>query len=119
MKDQVYVQGLVVPTLIGVYDFERTAAQDLVLDLSLEYDCRPAGHSDDLALALDYDRLSRRVRGWASEQSFELIETFAEQLCQLIHEEFAISRIDCRINKPAAVADCQAVGIHINRTFGG
>lgn len=119
MKDQVYVQGLVVPTLIGVYDFERTAPQDLLLDLTLEYNCRPAGESDDLESALDYDRLSRRIRSWAAEQSFALIETFGEQLCHLIHDEFGIVRVDCRINKPAAVSDCQAVGIHINRTFGG
>lgn len=119
MNDRVYLQGLVVPTLIGVYDFERDALQDLILDLTLDYDCHPAGATDDISKALDYDRLSRRVREWALAQTFELIETFAEQLCLLIHSEFGLNQIELRINKPAAVSDCQAVGIHIHRHFGG
>lgn len=119
MKDRVYVEGLVVPTLIGVYEFERHAEQDLILDLSLSYDCLPAGQTDDISKALDYDKLSRQIRQWAGQQTFELIETFAEQLCALIHREFGIESIELRINKPAAVDNCRAVGIHIHRNFGG
>ncbi|EAR09518.1 dihydroneopterin aldolase [Reinekea blandensis] len=119
MTDQVYLSGLSLSTLIGVYEFERHAPQELILDLTLDYDCRPAGESDNIERALDYDRLSRRIRAWAESQTFELIETFAERLCQLIHAEFGIQRMTCRINKPAAVADCGAVGIQINRAFGG
>jgi dihydroneopterin aldolase len=116
--DQVYIKALKVETLIGVYEFERSDRQTLLLDLELDFDCRPAGESDDIQLALDYDALSRRVREWALVQTFELIETFAEQLCQLLHEEFSLARIQLVINKPAAVADCAAVGIKIIREFG-
>lgn len=115
--DRVYVEGLEIETLIGVYDFERDARQALILDISVQYDCKPAGLNDDITLALDYDRLSKRIREWALEQTFELIETFAEQLCGLLFQEFGLKFIDLKINKPAAVSDCTAVGIHIIRTF--
>ncbi|MCH8531261.1 MAG: dihydroneopterin aldolase [Saccharospirillum sp.] len=117
MADQVFLQGLKVETVIGVYDWERTIRQNLWLDLTLAYDCAPAGKSDDLTLALDYDALSRHVRDWAAQQSFQLIETFAEQLCVQIHRFAGIDSIDLRINKKGAVADCDGVGIHIQRTF--
>lgn len=117
MADQVFLQGLKVETVIGVYDWERTIRQNLWLDLMLEYDCAPAGKSDDLALALDYDALSRHIRSWAAEQSFQLIESFAEQLCDQVHRFAGVRSIDLRINKKGAVADCDGVGIHIQRTF--
>lgn len=115
--DQVYIDALKVETLIGVYDFERDAKQVLLLDLYLDFDCSAAGKTDDLNLALDYDALSKRIRQWSGEQTFELLETYAEQLCALIHDEFSISQISLKINKPAAVADCAAVGIQITRRF--
>lgn len=117
VSDTVFLEGLQVETVIGAYNWERTIRQTLWLDLTLAFDCRPAGTSDDLAKALDYDALSKHIRSWAAEQSFELIETFAEQLCTLIYEFAGIRDIQVRINKRGAVADCAGVGIHIRRTF--
>jgi dihydroneopterin aldolase len=115
--DQVYIDALHVETLIGVYDFERTAMQALYLDIALDFDCIPAGTSDDLSKALDYDALSKRIRHWSSQQSFELLESYGHQLCQLIHDEFGISAVELRINKPAAVKGCSAAGIRILRRY--
>lgn len=117
MTDRVFLEGLKVETVIGAYDWERNIRQNLWLDLWLGFDCRPAGTSDDLAKALDYDAVSRHIRDWAGRQSFELIETFGEQLCVLIYEFAGIDDIELRINKKGAVADCAGVGIHIRRTF--
>jgi dihydroneopterin aldolase len=117
MQDWVYINELSVETLIGVYDFERDAKQTLLLDLNLAFDCKQAGQTDELQYALDYDALSRRVRAWSVQQTFELIERFAEQLCVLIHSEFGIDRIQLKINKPAAVDGCAAVGLQIERRF--
>lgn len=117
MTDRVFLEALKVETLIGVYDWEREIRQNLWLDVSLAYDCAPAAAEDDINKALDYDALSRHIRAWATEQSFQLIETFAERLCQEIHRFAGISDIELRINKAGAVADCQAVGIRIRRTF--
>lgn len=117
MTDRVFLEGLKVETVIGAYDWERDIRQHLWLDLSLGFDCRPAGATDELDKALDYDALSRHIRQWSARQSFELIETFAERLCVLIYEFAGINDIDLRINKKGAVADCAGVGIHIRRTF--
>ncbi len=117
MLDTVYIDDLEVETLIGVYDFERLAPQSLLLTIELEFDCRPAGQTDDITLALDYDRLSREVRQWSLTQTFELLESYAEALCLFINQQFSIQKISLSINKPAAVKGCSAVGIRILREF--
>ncbi len=115
--DQVYIEGLEVETLIGVYEFERNAPQPLILDLWMDFDCATAAQTDDLQFALDYDRLSRLIRSWSLEQRFELLERYAQQLCDLIHREFGIQSIQLKINKPKAVQGCSAIGIHIQRRY--
>ena len=115
--DQVYIEGLAVQTLIGVYEFEREALQPLILDLTLEFDCAPAAASDDLQQALDYDQLSRRIVSWSAQQTFALIERYAQQLCDMIHREFGIQSMQLKVNKPEAVAGCSAVGITIQRRY--
>lgn len=116
-QDRVYISELEVATLIGVYEFERHAPQALLLDIELVFDCEPAGQSDNFELALDYDRLSKRIREWSEAQRFALIETFAEQLSQLINREFSVSSVRLKVNKPAAVQGCAAVGIVIERHY--
>jgi len=117
MVDQVYIEGLEVMTLIGVYDFERDEKQLLILDLHMDYDCADACKSDQLENALDYDGLSKLVRSWSVEQKFQLIETYGQQLCDLLNHEFGIKRTRLKINKPAAVQGCTAVGIVIERHY--
>ncbi|MFT4675755.1 MAG: dihydroneopterin aldolase [Reinekea sp.] len=117
MSDSVYVTGLRLETLIGVYAFERVERQLLFIDLELDFDCHRAGQSDDLRDALDYDQLFKTLRSWALAQEFQLLEAFGEALCQLVHEQFAIARIQLQINKPAAVSECSAVGIKMERRF--
>lgn len=115
MSDQVFLSGLEVKTLIGVYDFERISMQTLTLDLTLGFDCSKAGQSDALPDALDYDRLAKRIRGWAAEQRFLLLEAFAEQLCQVVLSEFDVTSIDLTVNKPGAVMNCARMGVRIQR----
>ena len=79
-----------VDTVIGVYDWERGIRQCLRLDLTLGWDNRPAAAGDDLALALDYAALSERVQEFARESHFQLVETFAERLAEVLMGERGI-----------------------------
>ena len=57
--DQVFIKGLAVDAVIGVYDWERTIRQRLVFDLDMGWDIRPAAAGDTLEHTLNYaDRKS-------------------------------------------------------------
>lgn len=81
--DTVFIEGLQVDTVIGVYDWERGIRQCLLLDLSMAWDNRAAAAHDALADALDYAAVSARILAFAEEARFELVETFAERLADL------------------------------------
>jgi dihydroneopterin aldolase len=113
--DIVFISGLTASTTIGVYDHERDIRQDLIIDLELGCDTRKAGVSDSFEDALDYDAISRRTRAFVEQTSYYLIEAVAEQLSQILLDEFPIMQMKIKITKPGAVEIADAVGVIIER----
>lgn len=113
--DRVLIEGLAVETVIGVYAWERSIRQRLVLDLELATDIRPAAADDDLAHTLDYAAISACIGDFAAHSAFQLVETFAERLAALLREEFTIAWLRLSVRKPGAVAEASTVGVRIER----
>ncbi|MCC5883376.1 MAG: dihydroneopterin aldolase [Halomonas sp.] len=113
--DCVLIESLEIETVIGVYDWERTIRQRLVLDLELATDIRPSAATDDLTKTLDYAAISQRIAHFAEASDFALVETFAERLSQLLMNEFAIPWLRLTLRKPGAVPAAAAVGVRIER----
>ena len=113
--DIVFISGLTVATTIGVYDHERDITQDLIIDLELGCDARKAGISDSFEDALDYDAISRRTQAFVEKTSYYLIESVAEQLSQILFDEFPIMQLKIKITKSGAVDIAGAIGIAIER----
>lgn len=113
--DSVFIEQLAVETIIGVYDWERTMSQRLLLDLNMAWDIRQAARDDDLQHTLDYAAVSEHVMTFAGEHSFQLVETFAERLAAELMQTFGISWLRLKITKPGAVPQACGVGVEIER----
>lgn len=114
--DQVFVRGLEVETIIGVYDWERGIRQRLVFDLEMAWDISAAAAADDLRLTLDYAAVSQRLIEYVGSTSFELIETLAERVAELVLSEFQVPWLRLTLTKPGAVKEARGgVGVVIER----
>jgi dihydroneopterin aldolase len=113
--DRVFIEGLEVDTMIGAYDWERGIRQVLRLDLSFAWDNRLAAAEDDLSKALDYASVSARIQAFAEQAQFQLVETFAERLAEVLMNEFQIPWLHLKLTKPGAVAAAAGVGVEIER----
>jgi len=113
--DIVYITGLKTDAVIGVYDWERDIRQTLVLDLTLASDNRAAAATDGIAEAVDYDAISKRVLAYVESSQFQLIETLAETVAEIVLTEFSIPWLRLQVSKPGAVAQAQDVGVIIER----
>jgi 7,8-dihydroneopterin aldolase/epimerase/oxygenase len=114
--DRIFVRGLAVDAVIGVYDWERTIRQALVIDLEMAWDIRAAASTDDLSRTLDYAAVSQRVMAFISESRFALVETLAERVAELVRSEFGVTWLRLTLNKPGAVGQASGgVGVIIER----
>lgn len=115
LRDRIYLHGLEVQAVIGVYVHERAAPRLLRVDLELACDTRCAAASDDLARTFDYDAIAQRLRQLAAGMQPALLETLAERMGELLQREFGARWLRLRLDKPGAVPGTASVGIVIER----
>ena len=113
--DIVFIRELRADTVIGVYDWERSVRQSVVLDLEMATDCRAAAATDAIEQALDYAAISTRVIELVSASEFQLIETLGEEIARVIREEFQVSWLRLRVSKPGAVAEAENISVLLER----
>ena len=113
--DIIYLHDLRIDTVIGVFDWERRVKQRLILDLDMASDIRRAAASDDLADTLNYKAVAKRVIDYVEHSEFQLVETLAERVAELILTEFKVPWLRVRLNKQGAVRGARDVGVVIER----
>jgi len=113
--DYVVIEGLEVRTVIGIYDWEREIRQTVRLDLKMAWDISRAAASDDIADALDYKSVSKRLIAYVEASSFGLIEALAEECAKIVMSEFGVSWLRLKMSKPGAVRGSENVAVVIER----
>ena len=113
--DIIYLHDLRIDTVIGVFDWERRIRQTVILDLDLSADIRRAAASDDLADTLNYKAVAKRLIDFVGHSEFQLVETLAERIAELVLDEFAVQWLRLRVNKQGAVRGARDVGVVIER----
>lgn len=113
--DIVFIKGLRVETIIGIYDWEKAIRQPVVLDVEMGTDVRRGAASDRIQDALDYKAVSKRLKTFIGESRFELVETLAERCAAIILDEFAVPWVRLTLNKIGALSDAEGVGVIIER----
>ena len=120
--DKVFIEGLEIEALIGIYDWERRIRQPLVFDIEMAFDNRVPAATDAIEDTLNYKAVSKRVIQLVSASDFGLVETLAEQVAAAILDEFGVAHVRLKLSKPGAVRGARAVGVIIERsaaTLGG
>ena len=116
MQDKVFIEGLEIETLIGIYDWERRIRQTLVFDIEMAFDNRVPAAADDITLTLNYKDVSKRLIDYVGQSDFGLVETLAERCAAIILDEFGVSQVRLKLSKPGAVRGARAVGVIIERS---
>jgi 2-amino-4-hydroxy-6-hydroxymethyldihydropteridine diphosphokinase len=114
--DKVFIEGLEIEALIGIYDWERRVRQPLRFDIEMAFDNRRPAASDAIADTLDYQAISKRLIEFVSQSGFGLVETLAERCATLIIQEFGVGHVRLKLSKPGAVRGARAVGVVIERS---
>ena len=113
--DIVFIKQLEIETVIGIYDWERKIRQTVSLDLEMGSDNRKAAASDHIDDALNYKAVAKRLISFVEQSNFELVETLAERICEIIMQEFGVPWVKLTLHKLGAVSGSRSVGVIIER----
>ena len=113
--DIIFIRDLRIDTVIGIYDWERSIKQTVRLDLELGSDIARAAASDSIEDTLNYKAVAKRVIAFVEASSFQLVETLAERVAQLVISEFDVPWLRVTVNKRGALRGATDVGVIIER----
>jgi dihydroneopterin aldolase len=115
LVDIIFLHGLKVDCVIGVWEWERRIIQTIIVDLDMAFDVRRAAKSDDISDTLSYRDVAKRVTAHVQAAKANLIERLAEEVAGILLEEFGAKWCRVRVNKRGAVTDAGDVGVLIER----
>jgi dihydroneopterin aldolase len=113
--DIVYIRDLRIETIIGIYDWERKEKQSIILDLDMAADIPAAARSDSIEDTLNYKAVAKRLIEFVGDSQFQLVETLAERVADIVLSEFGVKWLRLRVNKKGAVRYAGDVGVIIER----
>jgi dihydroneopterin aldolase len=113
--DLVFIEGLTGRTVIGVHESELHRPQPLVIDVHAGVPRPRACDSDRIADTIDYGRVRERLHRLLAEHRVQLLEAFAEQVADILLDEFGAHWVRVKVVKPRKFDDVQAVGVQVER----
>jgi dihydroneopterin aldolase len=113
--DIIFLRELKIETLIGVYEWEKRVPQTLQIDLDIALPDSRACETDDIADALNYADIVRRIQSELAARHFNLLEALAERIAQILLEEFKAPWAKVSVAKLQAIRGSRMVGISIER----
>ena len=113
--DIVFINDLRIETIIGIYDWEREVKQTISLDLELGTDIRKSAETDAIEDTLNYKAVAKRMVAFVSDSEYQLVETLAEKIAEIVLAEFDLPWLKLTVHKPGAVRGSRDVGVIIER----
>ncbi len=114
-RDVLYLHDLKAECIIGIWDWERQTRQTILFDLEMGVDIREAAARDDIAYAVNYKAIAKRVIAFVNASRFALVETLAEEVARLVLAEFPIAWLRLKLDKRGAIRGAGSVGLVIER----
>ena len=113
--DIVFINELRIDTIIGIYDWERKVKQTISLDLEMGADIRASAATDAIDDTLNYKAVAKRLIAFVADSEYQLVETLAEKIAEIVLSEFRVPWLKLTVRKPGAVRGSRDVGVIIER----
>ena len=113
--DSILIRGLKVRGIIGLNDWEREKQQEILINITLDVDCRAAGGSDSVDDALNYRTLTKAVIAYTESSRHFLVEALAHNLARICVVDFGAESAAVRVEKPGALRFAESVGVEVRR----
>ena len=116
--DKIYVRDLEVFAYHGVFEEEKRLGQKFLITMELALDLREAALKEDLKQSVHYGELCEKVEMLFKKTSYDLIETAAEKVAELILVQYPqVKTAKVIIKKPWApiLKSVDFVAVEVNR----
>ena len=115
-EDIIQIAGLEITAIVGILEAERLKEQQILLDLEIYTDIRPAASSRMIEHTVDYSFLAKEAERIIRTGKYLLLETLAEDVCDYCLNQPGVSSVNLSVKKLEALAKAEFVGVRIHRS---
>jgi D-erythro-7,8-dihydroneopterin triphosphate epimerase len=112
---KIRVKDLKLRAIIGFKEWERDKKQDITINLEIDTDDISATSSDDVAEAIDYKVITKRIIKEVEATDFKLLEALAGFILDMVMEDARITRATVEIDKPYALRFANSASVELTR----
>ncbi len=114
--DKIIIKNLLARGIIGVYDWERSRPQNILINITMFTDTRRAAQTDNLDDCINYSTMSKKVLAHTEAVNRLTVEALANDLAKICLEEEGVQKVIVGVEKPGAVRFAESVGVEIERS---
>lgn len=103
------IRNLKALTVIGITEEERKEPRPLSISIVIDYDHEKAVETDNVEHAYDYAVIENTVVSALSQRRFQLLETVAVFVCQLLLGHEKAREVTVEVDKPGVMRFAEGV----------
>ena len=111
---KIRITNLRLRTIIGAHDWEREVQQDVVVNITLDYDATKGIASDDLRKTVDYKALTKQIVKEVEASRFFLLEKLSGRILDIVTAHPVVREAVVRVDKPQALRFADSVSVELS-----
>lgn len=111
---RIRITNLRLRTIIGTHDWEREVQQNVVINITLDYDATKAIAGDDLRETVDYKALTKQIIKEVEASQFFLLEKLSGRVLDIVTAHPAVREAVVRVDKPQALRFADSVSVELS-----
>ena len=111
---KIVLEGFALEVDIGFHEFEIGRPQRLMIDVEIWVDEGGFAARDEVDLAWNYDFLRNEILALVVGRRFNLQETLAREIYELVAARRGVVALRISTRKPDIYPDCQGVGVELS-----
>jgi 2-amino-4-hydroxy-6-hydroxymethyldihydropteridine diphosphokinase len=116
MTDRIMIRDLLVRAILGINPDERVKRQDVLINVTLDVDTRPAAATDAIDDAVNYSALTHEITTLSEGTRYHLIEKLVTEIAWLCLDDRRVQAATVTVDKPTVLRFARSVGITVRRT---
>ena len=113
--DKVIIKDLLIKSVIGISDKERSQPQDILVNIILYTDITKGGTTDDIENCVNYRTVAKAIIAHVEKTHRYTVEALATDISNICLKYPGVSKVRIRVEKPEAVRFSKSVGVEIVR----
>lgn len=115
--DQIFIKDLLLRGIVGINPEERVNRQDVLVNVVMWADTSAAAASDDIADAVNYRTVAKRIISHVEEGEPMLVERLVQEIADICFDtDERVAEVEVTVEKPGALRFAESVGVSIRRS---